>query len=101
MHMPRWLGTRRPARHSSSGRDRTLRGTIRYASTLLRQLPLQPLVAALVMSLVLGILPMILSALCSAALTVLDWCRCAGLPSHHPPANKSRPVELINQLELL
>jgi hypothetical protein len=101
MHLSRWLGAHRTARNSSSGRVRTLRDATRYASTLLRQLPLQPLVAALIMSLVLGILPMILTALCSAALTVLDWCRCAGLPSHHPLANKSRRVELINPLELL
>src|ERR1700722_5988189 len=101
MHLSRWLGTRRPARNSSSGTARTLRDAIRDASTLLRQLPVQPLVAALIMSLVLGILPMILTALCSAALTVLDLCRCAGLPSHSPPPNESRPVELINTLELL
>jgi hypothetical protein len=101
MHLSQWLGTRRPARNSSSGRVRPLRSAIRYASTLLRQLPLQPLVAALIISLVLGILPMLLTALCSAALTVLDWCRCAGLSSHRPPANESRPVELINPLELL
>ena len=102
MSVSRWFGANRPTRNSSSGSVRTLPpGAIRYASTLLRQSPLQPLVAALVVSLVLGVLPMILTALCSAALTALDWCRCAGLPSHHPPANKSRPVELINQLELL
>jgi hypothetical protein len=101
MHLFRWLGTSHPAQNFPSERTRTLRGAIRDASTLLRQLPLQPLVAALIMSLVLGILPMILTALYSAALTVLDWYRCAGLPSHHPLLNKSRPVELINQLELL
>jgi len=62
---------------------------------------MQPLLTALVMSLVLGILPMILTALCSAACTVLNWCRYAVRPHHQTPAKKSRSVELINPLELL
>ena len=101
MSMSRWFETSRPTRSPSAGKDRAARGAIRYASTLLMQLPLQPLLSALGMSLVLGILPMILTALCSAASTLLDWCRRSVRPHHHPPANKSRPIDLINQLELL
>jgi hypothetical protein len=101
MSMSRWFGANRPTHNPSGGKARAALGAIHYISALLRQLPLQPLLAALVMSLVLGILPMILTALCSAACTVLDWCRYAGLPSHHPRADKSRSVELINPLELL
>jgi hypothetical protein len=101
MSMSRWYGTNRPTRNPSGGKARAALGAIRYTGALIRQLPLQPLLAALLMSLVLGILPMILTALCSAACTVQDWCRDAGRPHHHPPANKSRPVELINQMELL
>jgi hypothetical protein len=69
-----------------------------YTGALIRQLPL---LAALVPSLVLGILPMILTALCSAAYAVLEWCRHAGRPLRHPPLNESRSAELIDHLELL
>jgi hypothetical protein len=101
MRTSRWFGTNRPRRNPSGGKARAALGAIHYISALLRQLPLQPLLAALVMSLVLGILPMILTALCSAACTVLDWCRYAGRAHHHPPANKLRSAELISHLELL
>ena|ERR1700723_3263747 len=101
MSLSRWFATNRPTRNPSGGKLRASLSAIRYASALLRQLPLQPLLTALVMSLVLGLLPMILTALCSAACRVLDWCRYAGRPHHQTPANKSRSVELINPLELL
>ena len=101
MSMSRWFGANRPTRIRPVGRVRAALGAIRYACTLLRQLPMQPLLTALVMSLVLGILPMILTALCSAACTVLNWCRYAVRPHHQTPAKKSRSVELINPLELL
>lgn len=102
MSMSRWFETNSsPTRNPSVGTARAALGAIRYTSALLRQLPMQPLLAALVMALVLGILPMILTALCSAACTLLDWCRYAGRPHHYPPANKSRSDALINHLELL
>lgn len=101
MSLSRWFGTSRSTRNPVGGKLRASLGAIRYASALLGQLPLQPLLAALIMSLVLGILPMILTALCSAACTVLDWCRYAGRPHHQTSANKSRSGELINPLELL
>jgi hypothetical protein len=101
MSMSQWSGVKRPRRHSTDGMGRASLGAIRYASTFLRQLPLHPLLAAVLMSLVLGILPMILTAVCSVAFTVLDRCRDTGRPHHHPPAKKSRSVEPINQLELL
>src|ERR1700678_424780 len=101
MSTRRWFGANRPTRNLWVEKVRDSLGAIRDTSSLLRQLPMQPFLAALVMSFGLGILPMIITALCSAARTVLDWCRYAAHPHHHPPASKSRSVELINQLELL
>jgi hypothetical protein len=101
MRMCRWFGTNRPTRTLSGAKLRAALGAIRYTSALLRQIPLQTLLAALVVSLVAGVLPMILTALCSAACTVLNWCRYAGRPHHHPPLSTSRSDALIRQLELL
>jgi hypothetical protein len=50
-------------------------GAIRYGGASIRLLPMQPFLAALVASFLLGAIPMMLTALFSVARTVWDWYR--------------------------
>jgi hypothetical protein len=76
-------------------------GAIRYVRALVKQLPVQPLLAALVISLVVGAIPMMLTALYSVARTVIDWYRHAARLHHRVPGNRAHSDELISPLELL
>ena len=58
---------------SSAIRD--VLGAIRYVSASIRLLPMQPFLAALVASFLLGAVPMMLTALFAVGRTVWDWYR--------------------------
>jgi hypothetical protein len=66
----------------------------------LTQLPMQPLLAALAVSFVLGAVPMMLTAIYAVARVVLDWCRYAARLRRDEPVIGTRSG-LINHLELL
>jgi hypothetical protein len=101
MHLFRLLAINSPIPNRLAGSIRTFVDSIRYASNLLKQLHMQPLVAALVISLVLGAIPMMLTAFCAVARSVLAWCRHAIRLRRDDPVIRAHADELINQLELL
>jgi hypothetical protein len=74
---------------------------INYVSRLLKQLPLQPMLAALVMAYVLGVLPMMLTVLCSVLRTVIDWYLRAVNLDRAEPTTANPANTLIDHLEVL
>lgn len=55
---------------------------IRFVYTLTKQLPLPPLVAALVVSLTLGTIPAATTIVCSLVRELVHWCRDVGRPGY-------------------
>jgi hypothetical protein len=60
---------------SASPGIREIFQAVRYVGSLIKQLPVQPLLAALLISCVLGVIPIILTVVCSAARTASYWFR--------------------------
>jgi hypothetical protein len=96
-------------------------GAVRYLVTMIKQLPLQPLLAALVVAFMLGAIPMLLTAIYSAVRALANWYRhafpsrpfadhptvfhqqvgpSATAPNSDPSVNLTHLNELINQPEL-
>jgi hypothetical protein len=82
-----------------AGGIRTIAEATRCATDLLRKLLLQPLAAALVIALVLGAIPMMLTAVVSLARITLGRLL-PGSRLHSDTAVRNE-LELTNQLELL
>lgn len=76
-------------------------GVIRYASGLLKQLPLQPVLVALMAAFVLGAVPLMLTAFYSVVRAVLDgYWRAVGLHGAETEITPT-PEAIVNHLELL
>jgi hypothetical protein len=60
---------------------------IRFVYTLTKQLPLPPLVAALVVSLTLGTIPAATTIVCSLIRELIHWCRDVGRPRYEGTGN--------------
>ena len=94
---------------------------IRYVVTMIKQLPLQPLLAALVVAFMLGAIPMLSTGLYSAVRALAHWYRhafpsrpsadhltvfhqqvgpSAAAPNSDPSVNLTHLNELLNQPEL-
>jgi hypothetical protein len=73
MLMPFNLSGRRENTFLSTFRD--LIGATRLASAWLRQLPLQPFIAVLTVALILGVIPLMLTAVIAAVRVASTWCR--------------------------
>jgi hypothetical protein len=101
MYAPRRSAVSRPLSIRLAAQGRSLLDVIRYASGLLKQLPLQPVLAALVAAFVLGAVPLILTVVYSVIGAVLDgFLRAIG--SHQAQtAITPTPKSIINHLELL
>jgi hypothetical protein len=101
MYAPRISAVSRPLSIRLAAQGRSLLDVVRYASGLLKQLPLQPVLVALMAALVLGAVPMMLTALYSVIRVVLDGCwREIGL-HRVEAAITPAPKSIINPLELL
>jgi hypothetical protein len=87
--------------NSLAERGRSFLSLVRYASGLLNQLPLQPVLVALMAALVLGAVPLMLTAFYSVVRAVLDgYLRAVGL--HRADTEiTSTPGAIIKHLELL
>jgi hypothetical protein len=101
MHLFRLLAISSPIPGRLVGTIRTFVDAIRYMNYLLKQLPMQPLVAALVISLVLGAIPMMLTALYSVARIAPNWLWQAFRWRPDGPVIGVHSHKLTNQLELL
>ena len=101
MYAPRRSAVSRPLSIRLAAQRQSLLEVVRYASGWLKQLPLQPVLVALMAALVLGAVPMMLTALYSVIRAVLDGCwRALGL--HRVEAViVPIPTSTINHLELL
>jgi len=101
MYAPRRSALSRPLSIRLVAQGRSLLDVIRYASGFLKELPLQPLLVALMAALVLGAVPMLLTALYSVVRAVLDgYWHAIGLPRAEAAITPT-PDAIINQLELL
>jgi hypothetical protein len=101
MYAPRRSAVSRPLSIRLVAQGRSLLDVIRYASGFLKELPLQPLLVALMAALVLGAVPMMLTALYSVVRAVLDGCWHAMGLHRATAAITPTPQAIINQLELL
>jgi hypothetical protein len=101
MYAPRRSAVGRPLSIRLVAQGRSLLDVIRYASRLLKELPLQPVLVALMAALVLGAVPMLLTALYSVVRAVLDGCWHAIGLTRAEAAITPTPDAIINQLELL
>ena len=99
MYAPRRSAVSRPLSIRLAAQRQSLLEVVRYASGWLKQLPLQPVLVALMAALVLGAVPMMLTALYSVIRAVLDG-RALGL-HRVEAAIVPTPKSTINHLELL
>jgi hypothetical protein len=65
---------------------------IRFVYTLTKQLPLPPLVAALVVALTLGTIPAATTMFCSLIRELVDWCRDVGGPRSDATRDYMEPL---------
>jgi hypothetical protein len=101
MYAPRRSAASRQLPNPLAEQGRSFLGVIRYASGLLKQLPLQPVLAAFVAAFVLGAVPLMLTALYSVVRAVLDgYWRAVGLHRAETEITPT-PEAIINHLELL
>ena len=101
MYAPRRSAVSRPLSIRLVAQGRSLLDVIRCASRLLKELPLQPVLVALMAALVLGAIPMMLTALYSVVRAVLDGCWHAIGLTRAEAAITPTPDPIVNQLELL
>ena len=101
MYAPRRSAVSGPLSIRLAAQGRFFLDVIRHASELLRQLPLQPVLVALMAALDMGTVPMMLTALYSIVRALLDggW-RAIGL-NRATAAITPTPQAINNQLELL
>ena len=102
---------------TGQGATRNLVGAVRHACALIKRLPIQPLLAGMVASLVLGAIPMMLTAIYLAIRALSNWYRRFAGPHLTMTRHRREPSavawfigesvnatnfdELLNQPELL
>jgi hypothetical protein len=101
MYAPRRSAVSRPYPHRMAEQARSLLSVIRYAHRLLKQLPLEPVLVALMAAFVLGAVPLMLTAFYSVVRGVrVRYLRAIGF-HRADTAVAPAPEAMINHLELL